>query len=197
MHRILDPSPQRFVPSLLTGYRLASVETFTFLSLDSVASEAYSDWHRVYPCVRAARPLMLARTFGRRSPWSPCWPHGFRIRSAAKEWSPPRSPGTFGVTKREFRFLAENLHKAVSRPSDSDLKSPLVRGRTFSTSSNAQNRIIPKSVIVEKMDPSTSQHGNFDLVQKVKLDYAPIELQKWTSRKTGLSVVHLDCECSS
>ncbi|KAG9018965.1 hypothetical protein FRB90_007729 [Tulasnella sp. 427] len=44
------------------------------------------------------------------------------------------------------------------------------------------------------MDSTTSQHGNFDLVKKVKLDYAPIELQKWTSRKTGLSVVHLDCE---
>ncbi|KAG8964223.1 hypothetical protein FRC00_003325 [Tulasnella sp. 408] len=47
------------------------------------------------------------------------------------------------------------------------------------------------------MDPSTSQYGNFDLIKKVKLDYAPIELQKWTSRKTGLSVVHLDCESTA
>ncbi|KAG8934409.1 hypothetical protein FRC02_010043 [Tulasnella sp. 418] len=37
-------------------------------------------------------------------------------------------------------------------------------------------------------------YGNFDLTQRVKLDYADISVQKWVSRETGLSVVHLDYE---
>ena len=37
-------------------------------------------------------------------------------------------------------------------------------------------------------------HGNFDLVRRLKLDFADIEVSKWQSRVTGLSVVHLDYE---
>ena len=37
-----------------------------------------------------------------------------------------------------------------------------------------------------------SKFGNFDLVTKVKLDYADIQVSKWRSRITGLNVVHLD-----
>ncbi|CAL1695482.1 unnamed protein product [Somion occarium] len=36
------------------------------------------------------------------------------------------------------------------------------------------------------------RHGNFDLVRKFKLDFADIEVSKWKSRVSGLSVVHLD-----
>lgn len=141
---------------------------------------------------------MLARTFGRRSPWSPCLPNGFRIQPTTKTLALPGRFGSVGGAKRGFLSQAENWRKtgAPGRPRTSELTSLLAGLRTFCTSSNARDRIIPKSVIVEKMDPSTSQYGNFDLIKKVKLDYAPIELQKWTSRKTGLSVVHLDCECS-
>lgn len=139
---------------------------------------------------------MLTRTFGRRSPWSPCTPNGFRIRPTAKQLTSPGGLSLVNGAKRGFRSYAENLHRdGPARATRSpELNSPLSGLRTFCFSSNARNHIIPKSVIVEKMDPSASQYGNFDLVKKVKLDYAPIELQKWTSRKTGLSVVHLDCE---
>ena len=35
-------------------------------------------------------------------------------------------------------------------------------------------------------------YGNFDLVRRLKLDFADIVVSKWQSRETGLSVVHLD-----
>jgi hypothetical protein len=34
--------------------------------------------------------------------------------------------------------------------------------------------------------------GNFDLVKKLKLDYTDVLVSKWRSRRTGLTVVHLD-----
>jgi hypothetical protein len=34
--------------------------------------------------------------------------------------------------------------------------------------------------------------GNFDLVRRVSLDYTDLVVSKWKSRKTGLSVVHMD-----
>lgn len=36
------------------------------------------------------------------------------------------------------------------------------------------------------------RHGNFDLITKFKLSYADINVSKWKSRESGLSVVHLD-----
>lgn len=39
---------------------------------------------------------------------------------------------------------------------------------------------------------SDNKFGNFDLVTSVKLDYADIQVSKWRSRVTGLSLVHLD-----
>ncbi|TFK77013.1 hypothetical protein BDN72DRAFT_830184 [Pluteus cervinus] len=36
------------------------------------------------------------------------------------------------------------------------------------------------------------KYGNFDLVERFKLDFADIAISKWRSRVTGLSVVHLD-----
>ncbi|KIL70742.1 hypothetical protein M378DRAFT_6664 [Amanita muscaria Koide BX008] len=35
-------------------------------------------------------------------------------------------------------------------------------------------------------------YGNFDLLQRVKLDFTDVTVSKWRSRVTGLSVVHLD-----
>ncbi|KAG6845767.1 hypothetical protein H0H87_003821 [Tephrocybe sp. NHM501043] len=37
-------------------------------------------------------------------------------------------------------------------------------------------------------------YGNFDLVKRVKLDFTDVTVSKWRSRKSGLSVVHLDYE---
>ncbi|KAI0734519.1 Metalloenzyme, LuxS/M16 peptidase-like protein [Fomitopsis betulina] len=36
--------------------------------------------------------------------------------------------------------------------------------------------------------------GNFDLVKRVKLEFTDVQVSKWKSRETGLSVVHLDYE---
>lgn len=42
-------------------------------------------------------------------------------------------------------------------------------------------------------DPFTS-FGNFDLVQRVQLDYTDVVVSKWRSRVSGLTLVHLDYE---
>lgn len=42
-------------------------------------------------------------------------------------------------------------------------------------------------------DTSTS-FGNFDLVQRLQLDYTDVVVSKWRSRVTGLTLVHLDYE---
>lgn len=44
------------------------------------------------------------------------------------------------------------------------------------------------------MSDATESHGNFDLVRRVKLDYTDVVVSKWRSRKTGLSIVHMDYE---
>ena len=44
------------------------------------------------------------------------------------------------------------------------------------------------------MSPATEAHGNFDLVKRVKLNYTDVVVSKWRSRKTGLSIVHVDYE---
>lgn len=36
--------------------------------------------------------------------------------------------------------------------------------------------------------------GNFDLVQRVQLDYTDVVVSKWRSRVSGLTLVHLDYE---
>ncbi|KAH7318836.1 Metalloenzyme, LuxS/M16 peptidase-like protein [Rhizoctonia solani] len=38
----------------------------------------------------------------------------------------------------------------------------------------------------------TFDTGNFELLQRVKLDYTDVEVTKWRSKVTGLSVVHID-----
>ncbi|KAH9950492.1 Metalloenzyme, LuxS/M16 peptidase-like protein [Amylocystis lapponica] len=53
--------------------------------------------------------------------------------------------------------------------------------------SPAQNGAAPSAASLESF-------GNFDLVKRLKLDFADILVSKWTSRVTGLSVVHLDYE---
>lgn len=38
----------------------------------------------------------------------------------------------------------------------------------------------------------TESYGNFDLVKRIKLDFADIEVTRWRSRVTGLTVEHVD-----
>lgn len=44
------------------------------------------------------------------------------------------------------------------------------------------------------MSNATRSHGNFDLLKRIKLDYTDVVVSKWKSRKTGLTVVHMDYE---
>ncbi|CAE6520523.1 unnamed protein product [Rhizoctonia solani] len=44
---------------------------------------------------------------------------------------------------------------------------------------------------------ASRETGNFELLQRVKLDYADVEVTKWRSKETGLSVVHVDYEGKS
>ncbi|KAF7320399.1 hypothetical protein MKEN_00824700 [Mycena kentingensis (nom. inval.)] len=39
---------------------------------------------------------------------------------------------------------------------------------------------------------SPQSFGHFDLVKRLKLDFTDVRVEKWKSRRTGLSVVHLD-----
>ena len=48
--------------------------------------------------------------------------------------------------------------------------------------------------MVQTVPKPMQTYGNFDLVTQTKLDYTNLEVQKWRSRVTGLSVVHLDYE---
>lgn len=48
----------------------------------------------------------------------------------------------------------------------------------------------PNGTLANGFTPES--YGNFDLVRRLKLDFADIEVSKWQSRVTGLSVVHLD-----
>jgi hypothetical protein len=44
------------------------------------------------------------------------------------------------------------------------------------------------------MAGNTISHGNFDLVQRFNIDNTDVNVSKWRSRETGLSIVHLDYE---
>ncbi|KZO96339.1 hypothetical protein CALVIDRAFT_481506 [Calocera viscosa TUFC12733] len=43
-------------------------------------------------------------------------------------------------------------------------------------------------------DSKPEPHGNFDFITRVKPDYGNVVVEKWRSRVTGLSVVHVDYE---
>lgn len=53
---------------------------------------------------------------------------------------------------------------------------------------------LPESNPSLLMSNATRSHGNFDLLKRIKLDYTDVVVSKWKSRKTGLTVVHMDYE---
>ncbi|KZT05962.1 uncharacterized protein LAESUDRAFT_701454 [Laetiporus sulphureus 93-53] len=58
---------------------------------------------------------------------------------------------------------------------------------------HTQNVMSERDKTLSNGGPSES-FGNFDLVKRLKLDFADVLVSKWKSRVTGLSVVHLDYE---
>ncbi|KAI0931998.1 hypothetical protein AcV7_000767 [Taiwanofungus camphoratus] len=88
--------------------------------------------------------------------------------------------------------------------------SPIKLNRNISVFTHTYPRLSPKHQIQRRnlhTEGTMSAHangftqstkpesfGNFDLVQRLNLDFADILVSKWKSRVTGLSVVHLDYE---
>ncbi|KAH9460754.1 hypothetical protein Pst134EB_008913 [Puccinia striiformis f. sp. tritici] len=74
------------------------------------------------------------------------------------------------------------------------------RAATQARSPHNKNSIVGHHQSQEKKKPDTekeipSSHGNFDrIVEPFDLDSAPIQVAKWKSRETGLSVVWADVE---
>jgi len=103
------------------------------------------------------------------------------------------SAGSVTLARTFTSGLSARRASHIQSNSNSNL-SPLSLFARFASLSAVQpsiDRPMPPPI------PHTSQesYGNFDLVQRIKLDYADIVLEKWTSRETGLSVVHLDYAC--
>ena len=66
--------------------------------------------------------------------------------------------------------------------------SSFFRSRLASTLSNSRTAMAPISATSTLPDSV----GNFDLVQKVKLDFTDVTVSKWRSKSSGLQVVHVD-----
>lgn len=104
----------------------------------------------------------------------------FRVR--------PCSPSLSFKSRTNFKFATHtrtrDTHSVAAFPGSapSPLSSPSLR-----TSAKLENA----------MAPTSETFGNFDLIKRVKLDYTDVEVSKWQSRETGLSVVHIDFEGES
>lgn len=59
-----------------------------------------------------------------------------------------------------------------------------------SSQPHIQNRIDHK--MSPTADGESETFGNFDLLQRVKLDYTDVEISRWQSRVTGLNIAHVD-----
>ncbi|KDQ63640.1 hypothetical protein JAAARDRAFT_29668 [Jaapia argillacea MUCL 33604] len=59
---------------------------------------------------------------------------------------------------------------------------------------HSQTMTIPNGSAMSVDVHPTETYGNFDLVKRVKLDFTDCTIEKWKSRLTGLTVVHLDYE---
>ncbi|CAE6470602.1 unnamed protein product [Rhizoctonia solani] len=62
---------------------------------------------------------------------------------------------------------------------------------TVATSTNPTVNQLPRSMSLP-ISTETFDTRNFELLQRVKLDYADVEVTKWRSKVTGLTVVHVD-----
>jgi hypothetical protein len=66
-----------------------------------------------------------------------------------------------------------------------------VQARSFATHLG-QNMTVQHNGVPLSTSSHPKTYGNFDLIKQVKLDFTDVEISKWKSRRTGLSVVHLD-----
>ncbi|CAE6416736.1 unnamed protein product [Rhizoctonia solani] len=67
---------------------------------------------------------------------------------------------------------------------------------TVATSTSPTAQQLPHSMTLPT-STETFDTRNFELLQRVKLDYADVEVTKWRSKVTGLTVVHIDYDGKS
>ncbi|CAE6446358.1 unnamed protein product [Rhizoctonia solani] len=67
---------------------------------------------------------------------------------------------------------------------------------TVATSNSPTAQQLPNSMALPT-STETFDTRNFELLQRVKLDYADVEVTKWRSKLTGLTVVHIDYDGKS
>jgi hypothetical protein len=89
-----------------------------------------------------------------------------------------------------------NSLKAVTfrRPASSIAVRPQTTlSRIFGARDAHMAAVKAASSTYSKGTPNTPEkYGNFDLIQRVKLDFTDVVVSKWRSHVTGLSIVHLD-----
>lgn len=145
--------------------------TRSFVSRLSVRSETYSVATALRPltCRQPAHYRTISTTALRHRPFSATSQANIRLPSAS-----------FAST-----LAIGSLAAYLSR-------TPIQR--TFSSSSHSQATVMPadgaSSSSAAMVNGAPSQHGNFDLITRHDLDYAPgMSVEKWKSRKTGLTVL--------
>src|ERR1700748_1251670 len=70
-----------------------------------------------------------------------------------------------------------------------------LRPKTTRSFTSASNRLaIPMAQGIEPPLLQSQQFGNFDRIKHIKLDFTDVTVSQWRSRKTGLTMLHLDYE---
>jgi hypothetical protein len=81
--------------------------------------------------------------------------------------------------------LLSFFKRRLSRPSSTSF---------FSTNSPRLAQALQSDMPSASYTSSSETFGDFDLINRVKLDFSDIMVSSWRSRVTGLNVVHLDYE---
>ncbi len=96
---------------------------------------------------------------------------------------------------QRLSVLWNSLKAATSRrPASPILRSPqTILSRSFGARDAHMAAVeIVSPTYSNGMPNAPERYGNFDLLQRVKLDFTDVTVSKWRSRVTGLSIVHLD-----
>ncbi|PWY97140.1 hypothetical protein BCV70DRAFT_219707 [Testicularia cyperi] len=111
-----------------------------------------------------------------------------------ERWAGPSTPGPFSTSTSGAQSINRLLQKLPSLSFNTRLFSTTTTTSISRIDSHQHSSIssnnLETHVMAAAMDGIPSQHGNFDLVTRAELDYAPgMFVEKWKSRKTGLTVL--------
>lgn len=94
---------------------------------------------------------------------------------------------------QRLSVLWNSLKAASRRPPSSILPTQTILSRGFGARDAHMAVVEAISPTYSNRMPNTPErYGNFDLLQRVKLDFTDVTVSKWRSRVTGLNIVHLD-----